>query len=64
MTLTAMLRMLERVVLQTNLSKTKEMVCNPGFIWGQQGESAYKHKVSGEGPTLREHKKTRVSCKE
>ena len=32
MTLSALVIMFERVVIQTNLGKNKEMVCNPGFI--------------------------------
>ena len=39
-TLMAMVRMFKKVGLQTNLGKTKSMVCIPGFIWGQQGEAA------------------------
>ena len=38
--LTKMVRMFERVGLQTNLDKTKAMICTPGFIWGQQGSEA------------------------
>ena len=40
--LTTMVRMFERVGLQTFLNKTKAMICTPGFIWGQQGAEAYK----------------------
>lgn len=36
-TLSAMVRMFERVGIQKNLGKTKEIVCTLGFIWGQQG---------------------------
>ena len=32
--LTVVVRMFERVGLQTNLGKTKSMLCNTGFIWG------------------------------
>ena len=38
------------------------MVCTPGFIWGNWGELAYKGHATGEGATLRERNKTRVSC--
>ena len=34
--LTDMVRILDRVGLQTNLRKTKAMLCTPRFIWGQQ----------------------------
>ena len=40
--LTAMVRIFERLVLQKNMSKTKSMVCTPGFIWVQQGVESYK----------------------
>ena len=30
---TEVVRIFEIVLLQTNLVKTKTMVCNPGFIW-------------------------------
>ena len=42
-----MVRMFERVELQKNLGKTKEMVCTLVFIWGQQGIAAYKRRVMG-----------------
>ena len=35
MTLTEVVRMFNRVVLLTNLDNTKEIMCTPGFIWGQ-----------------------------
>ena len=45
--LTTILRMFERVGLQTNLNKTKAMVCTPGFIWVQQGAESYNDKPPG-----------------
>ena len=33
--MTTMVRMFEMVGLQTNLDKTKAMICTPGFIWGE-----------------------------
>ena len=57
-----MVSMFERVGLQTNLGNTKAMICMPGFIWGKYGAEAYKLQASGEGPTFRERKRTRVSC--
>ena len=57
-----MVRMFERVCLQTNLGKTKAMICTPGFIWGQHGAEAYKRRALGEGQNFRESKGTRVSC--
>ena len=38
--LTTMVRIFVRYGLQTNLDKTKAMICTPGFIWGQQGSEA------------------------
>ena len=34
MTMTTMVRMFMRVLLQTNRGNTKGLVCNPGLIWG------------------------------
>ena len=61
--LTTIVRMFERVGFQTNLNKTKAMMCTTGFIWVQQGDEAYKRRSAGEGPTFRESKIIRVSCK-
>ena len=36
----------------------------PAFVEGQQVVEAYKQIVTGEGPTFRERKRTRVSCEE
>ena len=51
-----------RMGLNTNLEKTKYMVCKPGFIWGKWVEKAYKRQTTGEGENLRERKNTWVSC--
>ena len=58
-----MVRIFERVGLQTNLGKTKAMICMPQFIWGKQEAEAYKRQATGEGPTFGDRKRTRVSCK-
>ena len=47
--LMAMVRIFERVCLQTNPSKTRAMVCTSGFIWGQQVFEAYKQRATVEG---------------
>ena len=60
--LTTMVRMFEIVGLQTNLDKTKAMICTPGFIWGQQGSDVYKQRATGEGTKFWERKRTMVSC--
>ena len=62
-TLTMVVIVFERVGLQTNLGKTKEMVCTLGLIWGKHGVSMYKWRATG-GVDLRERKKIRVSCEE
>ena len=61
-TLTAMVRMFDRVGLQKNLGKTKSMVCTPGFVWGQQEAAEYKTRAMVEGDTVRYEKRTRVIC--
>ena len=38
--LEARVSIFEKVVLQMNLGKTKEIVFTTGFIWGEQGEAA------------------------
>ena len=60
-TLTLMLRIFERVILQTNLGKTKATVCTPFLIWGQQVESAHKRQVRRKGDTFWDRKGTRVN---
>ena len=60
---TAMVRIFEKLGLHTNLSKTKSMVCTPGFVRGHQGVEAYKRIDTGEGTTFQERNRTRVSFK-
>ena len=38
--------------LDTNLEKTKAMVCTPGFIWGKTSKVVYKRRVTREGGVL------------
>ena len=59
MTVTEMVKMFERLGGIKNIGETKAMVCTLGFIWGQQGTSAYKNRATGEGGTFWEQKKTR-----
>ena len=59
--LTAMVRMFERVGLKKNLSKTKSMVCTLGFIWVQQVLYAYKWRATVEGTTFLERNRTSIS---
>ena len=44
----------ERVGLRTNVRKTVRMVCRPCQAAGTQLESAYRRRMTGEGPTYRE----------
>ena len=60
--LTTMVRMFERVSLQTKLNKTKAVICTTGFIWIKRGDEVYKQRATGEGPIFPERKKNRVSC--
>ena len=62
--LEVMINMLFRMGLESNLKKTKTLVCTPRVIWVKCGETAYKQQAAGEEETLREQKKTRVSCTE
>ena len=48
--------------LETNLEKTKYLVCTHRYIWGKWSEAAYKRRSTGEGATFRERKQVRVSC--
>ena len=50
-----------RVVRETNLEKTKVMVCTPVFISGKIREAAYKWISAGEGLMFWERKRTGVS---
>ena len=45
--LTVTVEMFRRMELETNMEKTKVMVCTPGFIWGEVGGLAYKRRVTG-----------------
>ena len=47
--------------MYTNLDKTKNLVCTPGYIWGKWSEAAYKRRASKEGETFRERKPVRIS---
>ena len=53
--------MLQRVGLETNLEKTKALVCTTRYIWGKWIKASYKRRATGEGETFREWKRARVS---
>ena len=46
-TLLVMVGMFGRVKMETNLERTKEMVCTPGFTRGQIGKESYKRRAMG-----------------
>ena len=48
--------------LETNLDKTKTMVCT--FTWGKWGDQAYKQQATGEGEKFWEGKRLGVSFTE
>ena len=56
--------MLQRVGLETNLEKTKALVCTLGYIWGNWSKAAYKRRATGEGEIFRERKRAKVSYSE
>ena len=59
--LTKLVRMFERMYIDTNMGKTKSMKCMPGFIWAKIGKYAQKRRATGYGSTYQEWKWTRVS---
>ena len=46
--------------LDSNLNKTKALVCTPGFIWEKWWKTAYNQQATEEGVTFRESKRTRT----
>ena len=51
-----------RMGLNTNLEKTKYMVCTPSFILCKCIEKAYKRRIMGKGEMFIQRKRTRLSC--
>ena len=49
----ALIRMFESFGLKMNLGKINSVVCTSRFIWGYQGEVAYKWQEAGEGDMFR-----------
>ena len=60
-TLKVVVMIFRRLGLDTNLEKTKALVCIPRYIWVKWREAVYKHMAIGEGETFRERKRLRVS---
>ena len=44
--LTVSVEMFRRMGLETNLEKTKALVCTPSYIWGKWSEAAYKRRAT------------------
>ena len=55
--LTLSVAMFRQMGLETNLEKTKSLVCTPGYIWREWSEAAYKRRSTGEGATFRKRKR-------
>ena len=60
--LTVSVAIFQHMGLETNLEKTKALVCTPGYIWGKCSEADYKRRSTGEGATFRERNRVRVIC--
>ena len=46
--------------MDTNLEKTKDLVCTPGYIWGKWSEAANKRRAIREGENFREPASTMI----
>ena len=51
--LSVTVEMLQRMGLETNIKKSKTMVCTTDNIWGKLGEHAYRRWATGEGSSYR-----------
>ena len=51
-----------RVGLKTNTTKTKAMICTPGYIATQMSDQQYRRRMRGTGQTYRERQRRRVEC--
>jgi hypothetical protein len=54
--------LLARTGMQVNTGKTKTMIITGAKITARQSTPAYKRRMTGEGETHREKKRTRVTC--
>ena len=59
---TKLVRLFERVGLNTNIKKTVSMTCRPCTAAGNRLEEAYGLIMTGEGLTFWERKRERVKC--
>jgi len=60
--LTALVALFRRAGLEINVKKTKVMMCHPGFIKTHFSDARCKHRITGEGPSPQQLKKTDVAC--
>ena len=61
---TTLVGLFERMGLKTNTGKTVSMTCRPCPAVGNRSEAAYRHTMTGEGPTYLERKWERVECRD
>ena len=61
---TTLVRLFDRVGLNTNVEKTVSMTCIPCTSAGNQSEEAYGRKMTGEGLTFLERKREQVECRD
>ena len=60
--LTVLVALFRRAGLEINVNKTKVMMCHPGFIKTHFSNARCKRRITGEGPSPQQHKKTAVNC--
>ena len=60
----ALFSLFNRVVLQTNVGKTVNMVCCPCQAAGTQSEAVYGQWMAVKGPSYRERQKVWLQCRE
>ena len=63
-TFTQLVGLFDRVGLNTNTGKTVNITCRTCNATGNRSEEAYGRLMTGEGPTFRERKRERVTCRD
>ena len=61
---TQLVGLFDRVGLKKNCGKTVSMTCQPCSTPGNRSEEAYGRLMTGEGPTPRERKRERTTCRD
>ena len=61
---TQLVGLFDRVGLKTNCKKTVSMTCRPCSTPGNRSEEAYGRLMTGDGPTPRERKRERTTCRD